>query len=593
MEDAIRPTKQAFKAISFSNTILARGKTTWGTTTTATEQSPCDHGLDLPSFEKDFSIQIAADRPVILELSETQNGFSGCEFLRCLREGKCEGEGDHIAILILAWTYILSARWAEIIPGVNDIEYSTSQAQWRNDETSAGEAIVGLGDVDDDAARWWAAVLAPEGGWTATISTNKGHLLHSPWHTKVISEQPFILSRSSTSSSSSPPPTHCSPASFTTALSYLSSYIDYHNVAKQSEAALAATLFLPVAGFENRRVLLPIPRTPQNGRPNPNLTTITKPPAWSRNPQHVDSLLTLSCNTIGIKSLLNSIFFEPGVESNICGAWVQGTFEFLDSGTLQDESQHTLLRVLVKRDPSLAFLWLGAFMTGAQKRALREVWQGWWKIDLNAAAWTGTLVSFVQEPVSRPCLGSGYESEPGVERISRADECRLLYLSHKQSYTVTPLFPFAPFGWSALGDTNIEVRQHAKCEIWHGLEFESLKWRCQDPMYLETATPFLCRIPLWAKNGQSGNSEVAVTYKNLDYEDDECSEMVTRYIFTWLRDEDGFPLAERDIRKHEWIENLDYSDEDECPITGDARSTLGGNLHGWLGKTVTWRSNSL
>jgi hypothetical protein len=84
---------------------------------------------------------------------------------------------------------------------------------------------------------------------------------------------------------------------------------------------------------------------------------------------------------------------------------------------------------------------------------------------------------------------------------------------------------------------------------------------------------------------------MAVNYDSLDNEDDDCSEMVTRNIFTWLRDEDGFPVAERAVREHEWIDNLD-SDDDE-PITGETRSTVGGNLRGWLLKTMTKRSNSL
>jgi hypothetical protein len=36
--------------------------------------------------------------------------------------------------------------------------------------------------------------------------------------------------------------------------------------------------------------------------------------------------------------------------------------------------------------------------------------------------------------------------------------------------------------------------------------------------------------------------------------------MVVRNISTWLRDEDGFPVAERAIREHEWINNFDSDD---------------------------------
>jgi hypothetical protein len=347
-------------------------------------------------------------------------------------------------------------------------------------------------------------------------------------------------------------------------------------VAEQSHAALAATLLLPVARFDNRRVQLPTPRVRRKVRFNKE--TICKTPVWSENLNQLDRLLTLSCNAAGTKALLNSVFFEPGVACNICGAWLQGTFAFLDSDIAQD--QYILLRVLMKRDPSLGFLWLGAFIIGAQTRSLQEARQAWWKIDLHVAAWTGTLMSFIQEPVST--------LSPGTEEISRADECRLMYLSHDQSYTVPPLFPFAPFGSTAITDTNIDVRQHARCETSHGLEYGSLTWRCRGGQRAAITVP---KIPLRPKNGQPTDGNISVTYDNLDNEDDDCSEMVTRNIFTWLRDEDGFPVAERAIREHEWIDNLDS--DDDCPTTGEAQSTVGGNLHGWLLKTMTRRSNSL
>jgi hypothetical protein len=80
----------------------------------------------------------------------------------------------------------------------------------------------------------------------------------------------------------------------------------------------------------------------------------------------------------------------------------------------------------------------------------------------------------------------------------------------------------------------------------------------------------------------------------LDFEDDgEISEMVTRNIFTWLRGEDGFPVAERAIRQHQWIDNLDS--DDDTPIQGDVRSIHGGgNVGQWLIGLATKRSwNSL
>jgi len=552
---------------SFSNTVVATGISRWGTT-----QGSCD----LPSFDQEFFIQVAADRPTVLDISDSPQS-------KFMFRGGFSEEDDHVTVLILAWAYILSARWAEIIPGASGPEYSHWEADWDHENVSNENAQSGsptmnifVGDIDDDAARWWAAILAMEGGWNASISSDNGVILHSPWHTKLVSKQRFTLSRGTRHGPLAPQPR---TASFTTALHYLARYCEFHQVTDhQSHAALAATLFLPVTRYDNTRVYLANPRVSRKVRLIEE--TIRKTPSWSENPKQLDKLITLSCNAVGTKALLNSVFYEPDVACNICGAWLQGTFSFLNSDIMQD--QHILLNVLMKRDPSLGILWLGAFIIGAQTRALQEARRGWWKIDLHVAAWTGTLMSFIQEPVS---------TLPRIEEISRADEFRLLYLSHEQYYNVAPLFPFPPFGSIALKDTNIEVHQHAQCDTNHRLEYEGLTWRCRGGQHTATTVP---RLPLRAKYGQSIDDNISIAYDKLDNEDDDCSEMVTRNVFTWMRDQDGFPPAERAIREHEWIDNLDWDDDDSpIKVTGNAQSVVGGNLHGWLLKTMTKRSNSL
>ncbi|TVY52889.1 hypothetical protein LCER1_G005241 [Lachnellula cervina] len=540
--------------ISISNVAFVTGTSTWG---------PMQGSCDLPSFDQEFLTFVATNRPTLLSVSEESPRWFG-------------EEDDHIAVLFLAWTYILSARWAEIIPGAIGPEYNSNEAIWTDSNFSldkrSNTSIIDLGDVDDDAARWWAAVLAVDGGWNTSIPRDDGPTLHSLWHTKIVS-QPLILTRSTKSHHN--PTQHRPPASFTVALRYLTDYCEHHQVFEQSHAALAASLLLPAARYDNAKVQISTPRFRQKSESH---KTSRKTLAWTHNLDQLDRLLALSCNPVGTKALLTSIFFEPGVECNICGAWLEGTFAFLDSDTMKD--QQLLLRVLMKRDPALGFLWLGAFIIGGQARSLGQGRAAWWNIDLNTAAWTGTLMSFIQEPIS------AIPSEAG--EISRADEMRLLYLCHDQPYTGPPLFPWAPFGSTALTDTNLDVRVHAQCNTSHGLEYKTLTWRCRDGKRTTTAIPHL---PYRAKNGNPTNTNISVDYDKLNQEEDDNSESITRNVFVWLR-EDGFPVAERDIREHEWIDNLD-DDDDGGPITGDALSTVGGNLHGWLMKTITTRCNSL
>ncbi|KAI1070690.1 hypothetical protein LB507_006696 [Fusarium sp. FIESC RH6] len=437
-------------------------------------------------------------------------------------------------------------------------------------------ATINIGSVSQDAARWWTAILSVEGGWDATIRSKKGDILHSPWSTTLTSERPLqILAKVKTPTSTS----DTAPTSTTAAWGYLAEYCMNHGIGDDLIlAALAAALLIPTAKYDSRSIGLPIPeivcderRVEDEFPATSNFATIDQP--------QLDKLLTLSCNARATKALLTSVFFEPNVESNICGMWLRGSFAFIS--TIKDP--HQLLRTLIKRDTDIGFLWVGAFIIGSHQKALSEGRSGWWKIDLGAAAWTGTSMSFIQGQVPRPTTGA--------TSISRADECRLLFLCHGMDYTTPPLFPFPPFGSTDLDDTNLDVHEHSLCGTDHGLIYCGLTWRCEDGTEVKQG-PEIPVVATRPKAGQLLNhtSEVEIDYDDYDSDDDN-SEMVTRNIFTWLRGQDGFPVAERAIREHEWIDNLD-SDDDE-PIEGDVRSTVGGRLHGWLLKTSTQRSNSI
>ncbi|KAM7191174.1 immunoglobulin variable region used by the ITC63B heavy chain [Rhypophila sp. PSN 637] len=591
MEDAVRPSKEAFKAMyergyrlwtslwemasaenppwqdhltslgsvfhdhphfpesltvdkSFSNTATVSGRTTW-----IPAQAPCD----LLPFHERVVIEIASSCATTIVFVDDRLGkmtFSNIEF-------------NHVPILMLAWAYILSARWAELIPGANPPSYSSNCAQLnagngsKAPDENCDSVVVDVGDVDEDAARWWTAVLAADGGWEASIYNNNGILLYAPWSTRTQPGPTFVVSANVQHHSYV---TNHHPASFSTAIRYLSEYCSLHRIVDQCQAALSAALLIPVAKFENRRIELPIPRLPQKATCGRKRTQAF--PAWGGEICQLDRLLTLSCNSTGIKALLSSIFFEPDVACNVCGAWLQGSFAFLDSDKARD--RHVLLRTFMKRDPDLGFLWLGAFITGAESRCLQDARTGWWKVDLTAAACTGTHASFIQEFIRK--------DHPIIDQITRADECRLMYLSHESDHAVPPLFPFAPFGSTAMVDTDLNVRRHSGCSAAHGLGYGGFTWDCQDGKKVEQRTSGARATTIRVKGREppGWKNTAPVDYGMLDPEED-VSEMVTRNVFTWLRGEDGFPVAERAICEHEWIRNLES--DDDSPIEGDAWST--------------------
>lgn len=555
---------------SFSNTATVRGRTTW-----ITSRGPCD----LSTFQEEMILQVASNSPTPIVFSSGPHPRT--KFLNQIAK-----DSNHVPILVLAWAYILSARWAELIPGASISDYSGNQAQmnpgnWpHGQEYDEDNVVVDIGDVDGAAARWWAAVLAAEGGWDASLHSHTGIRLCSPWSVRTQAGSNFTISANIQPCSAID---NSRPASFSTAIRYLSEYCQLHDVAEQSQAALAAALLIPVAKFDNKRINFPLPRIPHRAAHSQEKPRVLLP--CNMESQQLDRLLTLSCNARGVKALLSSIFFEPDVACNICGAWLQGSFAFLDSDKAGDPL--VLFNTFVERDPGLGFLWLGAFITGAEERCLQEARMGWWKVDISAAAWTGTHVSFIQENVTR--------SHPGAKEISRADECRLMYLSHEPDHAVPPLFPFAPFGSTAMEDADLDVRRHSLCSASHGLEYSCFTWDCQGGKKVEQGRNESLATPIRAKAGKPPVAGDNLNSFDVDYDgldpDDEVSEMVTRNVFTWLRGEDGFPVAERSIREHEWIENLDS--DDDSPIDGDIRSTAGRNLGGWVLGVSTRRSNSI
>ncbi|KXJ89053.1 hypothetical protein Micbo1qcDRAFT_213360 [Microdochium bolleyi] len=560
---------------NFVNVATATGATKWTT-------APRNCGL--PSFEHEVNLIVAQQN--LTSIVITPDVDLSVRFAAMF--GKSSG---HVPVLTLAWAYALSARWAETIPGAQQPIYTDCQAPLseQNDHPSVEQntsetIIVNIGTVSHDAAQWWAAVLSQGYGWTSTIPNNKGMLLYSPWSTQIEPGLGFVISRSIKPGGQS---ANRRSASFDEAITYIRCYCRLHGLPQSlSQGALTTASFIPVAKADNRRIGLPVPRFIGNQSICVE-GSITRDFPDQATPlvRQIDAMITIGCNPQGIKSLLSSVFFEPDVECNICGAWLQGCFAFLDSKR-QTANTILLLRAIINRDPSLGWLWVGAFATGLHVGCLQAGRSGWWKLDLGVAAWFGSHVSFIQEPV--PAFA------PGTREIQRADEGRLMYLCHQPDHTSVPLFPFGPFGSVAVADLDLDVRQHISCGQIHHLEYQGMSWHCEGGKKVwqgfeglsRPAARYKTKEPLQQRDAHT------VNFEDMEYEDDDASQMVTRNIFTWLREQDGFPVAERAIREHEWIDNL--RDDDDSPIEGRAVSTAGDSRPGrWLLDTLTTRCKSL
>lgn len=190
---------------------------------------------------------------------------------------------------------------------------------------------------------------------------------------------------------------------------------------------------------------------------------------WIHRSCYIDKLLTLSCNTRGIRPLLLSIFYEPNIECNAVTPWLQGTLAAIKH--VAGDNSYLVGRLCMERSPRVAFLWLGCIILNIQNELLREVYFGQIPIDLPSASWSRTIQSFIQQRVSDPLVTDGL--------ILRADECRLLFLSQSERHTRLPLCQWTPFGKTTVSDVDLEVRLHQQCQD-HWLQYEGIEWECED-----------------------------------------------------------------------------------------------------------------
>ena len=474
-------------------------------------------------------------------------------------------EGNYLAVLFFAWAYILSVTWLEIQPACflqsDRVRYLDYQVQGLEDGDwrLQGSLEINLDYAEDDAARWWAALLSPGEGWRATISRN-GQVYRSPWSVCNTDTRRFKLRRETKWH-------HCDnvPPSSKEARKFLSEFCRAYKLRGQCSAALAAAMFIPFHNGGTVSLPLPTPYVLSEITPYPS-------PSLNRNvtpsfPDVVDEgedlpyYMTLSCNGWGLRSLLHSTFFNAEVPCNLVGAWLEPAFELIGP-MLTHGDYEQLATVLARRQPTLGPVWLGAIVTGASKPILQAIRTGQWAVDLHAAVWTATEQSFLTIKPPMPCA-------VGDSELHRDDECRLLFLTGRDGYSSVPVCPWKPFGTTNLNDTEIEVQNHAYCQR-HYLRYTSWSWDLENEMVAEDRgynVNSVCLEPI--VSASDAVPPIVQETRKLDLL--SVSEMATRSIFGWLR-MTGYPSNEKSIRLHPWFDVGD-SDEEPCDMASDSETS--------------------
>ncbi|CAG8180083.1 unnamed protein product [Penicillium salamii] len=488
----------------------------------------------------------------------------------CLDGSHFSDDEKYISFLFLAWAYILSARWSELLSRSSEhpcqVEFiPKSPDNTQEVPTGSGRQAtieVDVGDeIDEAEAFWWNAILCSDGDWNvSSVHHHKVYL--SPWSVSICGISGFSITRKPLTEEAKLP-------SSATALDYISRFCIRHDLYNQCSASLSAALYIPQ--LLGKPLAFPLSTHNLQFHPTPRGASTT---ALIKEYEEVlPHLMTLSSNAWGIRSTLNSTFFNSEIPCHLVSPLLNPAFSIIDP-IMKEKDFSTLAKLLALRNPRLGSLWLGAILTGLANSFLRGVRAGCTAIDIHAAGWTGTTHTFLT------CnLGAN-----NGKSISREDEGRLLFITNCDEYhSRAPIDPWKPFGETLLCDTEIEVRKHVQCGS-HCLEYEGWNWLLTD------ADPILDlgleKHRSSVKNRSENCQDDALAKSHaLDYEFSSqlYSLLATRGIFGWLKST-GYPINEKPLYQHSWIdlesseEELDDKDSDiaeiNCPKSNHVEQWL-------------------
>ncbi|EXJ82315.1 hypothetical protein A1O3_06128 [Capronia epimyces CBS 606.96] len=343
------------------------------------------------------------------------------------------------------------------------------------------------------------------------------------------------------------------------ALQYLSEFCAHHEISGQCSAALATALLIPYQGRFGR-LSLPMPCLEHH----PKQASSASKFSIQEQAQLLPFYMSLSLNPLGMRALMVGPFYEASVTCNLVDPWIAGALETIDS-IIQSGDYPKLVTVMIIRQPKIAPIWLGAVILGIETRILSPVRAGMFAVDMLSAAWSLTSHSFIGPKQQIP-------SHSDCQRISRAYECRLLYIA-QPGRDRAPLCPWKPFGSIDPQETDLEVRRHLSCHGKHCLQYESWVWDLQNDGKSAADYGYMSNHGLMDSNETTCALLVDPQCRQESFELEVMSQVASRSVFGWLRREDGCPKEEVAIWKHDWFDISESDDEEiDGPDQSDTRT---------------------
>ena len=538
-----------------SKALCVQASSTWA----VTDDTDC--GLAKKEKAIPSWVQIGTQAPIPCKFG----GDSFCRWIGATNERR--NQSNYLAVLTLGWSYILSARLVETQGNGSKMVYTNSVATsyYETGNRCAPTTSVDVSELDeDDAFRWWMAVLAPGQGWKAIVSHEEDGEYLAPWSVSLEDTHRITLKwqkgrpTEGNKSNSSPP-------SSKKAFQFLSRFSLQHNLHSQFLVALATAMLFPTHNYHGKIIQLPLPAEIAGLDDAPVRQIL---PEWNVVTEELPFYIALSCNPEVVISSLCGMFWEPNVPCNMVSPWLHPILYEVPEAREIAESPgfyHEILALICDfRTPEITPLWLGAVASGLTETVLTRVARGRPPLDANAFPWTGSPQSFMDIPGSGPYIY-------GDEKVRRRDAWRLLYLppvvEDDLYYNSRPFSPWEPFGDTTAHNCVLRVRCHLHCTRHH-LDYQYWNWELKDgsivkePGFMETKARVLPKVT-------NPNDEliphIEFPQKTLIQ---EASEEASRDIFGWVT-VNGEGVPPENVYNDPWLEDEDESGE-ELNIASDS-----------------------
>ncbi|KAF8542909.1 hypothetical protein BDD12DRAFT_823306 [Trichophaea hybrida] len=393
------------------------------------------------------------------------------ETIQRARAALDNSKDNHLAVLTIAWTYILSALWGESQGGTSQYLDVAPENPCEDDQ------IVYIPGEESGAVNWWRQLLAQPSGWKVTMEY-RGTAYHSPWNIRIPGDEVKFRVLSKT-----PPIARLlEPPDAATALKYLAQYCAFHGLTMQAETALAAALVLPTHLSAGIQVQVNLPKPVHaidifavgsrgdSQQPNPELPLLRLLP-------QLPHLMTISA--CGIKNLLLGAFYNPNVPSTLCGEWFQPAVRAWPQSLAHASAIGCL------RSPCLSRWWIGAGVTSFIVPRLIRLECCMWYTNLHLALWTGSARLSPHSHLCRVLAEEGITlhttTEADIRLVLRADEILAAFLSSatgpQKMFLSFPPAPFHPPGYAELDKSSLQIIRAASSGIALRLEFMNCAWK--------------------------------------------------------------------------------------------------------------------